>query len=147
MKRPKRAIFIQMFEMKSVGRRLLALVKTPFFWWVTFWGNVFILSAAVLFHWIEGNMNPSIHGFLDSLFWAVGLATTVGSGNIHPITPAGKVLSIFMMMGGALFLWSYMAIFVGALVDPELRRIEREVSEIQHDLQGEGKPMNQEKKQ
>ncbi len=92
-------------------------------------------------------MNPSIHGFLDSLFWAVGLATTVGSGNIHPITPAGKVLSIFMMMGGALFLWSYMAIFVGALVDPELRRIEREVSEIQHDLQGEGKPMNQEKKQ
>lgn len=39
-----------------------------------------------------------------------------------------------MMMGGAIFLWSYMALFVGVLVDPDLEKLQRELSEIQHDL-------------
>lgn len=60
--------------------------------------------------------------------------TTVGSGNIFPVTFAGKMIGIFMMMGGALFIWSYMALFIGILIEPELRYIEREVSEIQHEM-------------
>jgi uncharacterized protein involved in cysteine biosynthesis len=38
---------------------------------------------------------------------------------------------IVMMMVGAIFLWSYMALFIGALVDPELKIIEKEVSGLQ----------------
>ena len=67
--------------------------------------------------------------------WAVGMATTVGGGSIEPVTPTGKVLSIMMMMGGTLFLWSYMALFVGAFVNPELKLIEHEVADLQHEIE------------
>jgi hypothetical protein len=72
--------------------------------------------------------------FVDSLSWAVGMVTTVGGGTVYPVTLSGKILGIFMMMGGALFLWSYMALFIGILIEPELSHIQREVDEIQHDF-------------
>jgi hypothetical protein len=120
-----------------VKKRLVFLLRTPFFWWVTLWGNAWVGFGALAFHRTESGINPSVHSFLDSLSWAVGIVTTVGGG-IYPVTQVGKVLAILMMMGGALFLWSYMALFVGAFVDPELQQIEREVSEIQRDLAGGG---------
>jgi hypothetical protein len=116
-----------------VKRRVGALVRTPLFWLITLWGNFCILAGAALFHWFESGLNPELHDFLDSLSWAVGIVTTVGT-SFGPVTSLGKVLGIGMMMGGALFLWSYMALFVGALVDPELREIEREVAEIQQEV-------------
>jgi hypothetical protein len=108
-------------------KRLRTLARTPLFWAITLWGNACVLGGAALFHHFESGVNPHVGGFIDSLGWSVGVATTVG-GPLGPVTLQGKVLAIVMMMGGALFLWSYMALFVGALVEPELERIERDVS-------------------
>ncbi len=114
----------RILQLSTVKRRLLALVRTPFFWVITLWGNTCLIGCAVAFHALEGGLNPGVHSFLDSLHWAVGIATTVGGGGINPITAGGKIVSILMMMGGAIFLWSYMALFVGAFVSPELKIIE-----------------------
>ena len=119
-------------------KRLSALLRTPMFWMISFWGNLWILIWAVVFFWAENGVNPEIQNFLDSLLWAVGLVTTVGS-HIKPVTGLGKMISIGTMMGGAIFLWSYMALFVGALVDPELKYIEREVAELQREMPHPGK--------
>ncbi len=122
---------------KSLNMRLKTLLKTPLFWLITLWGNACIFGGALFFYSLEYTQNPALHSILDSLGWAVGIVTTVGGSEIHPVTDAGKILAIFMMMGGALFLWSYMALFIGILVEPELGVIQREVSEIQNDLRGE----------
>jgi len=120
-----------------IRHRLLALIKTPLFWWITLWGNAFIVGGAIAIHLLESPLNPTIPSFLDSLSLAVGMVTTVGGGNVHPQSLLGKCLAMFMMMGGALFLWTYMALFVGALIDPVLSTIQREISEIQRDVQDE----------
>lgn len=104
------------------------------FWLFTFLGNGCVGGGAILFHYFEYGNNPSMSHYLDSLTWAVGIVTTVGSGNIAPVTIEGKVLQIFMMMFGAVFLWSYMAMFIGILVEPDLALLEKEVSEIQHEV-------------
>lgn len=132
-KRFRQHALIGLLQLSSVKRRILALLKTPFFWLISLWGNACICGGAVLFYRFEFGKNPAIQDALDCLLWAVGIATTVGGGNIYAVTQAGKVLSILMMMGGSIFLWSYMALFVGAFVDPELKDIEREVSELQQE--------------
>jgi hypothetical protein len=119
---------------KSIRKRLKSLLKVRFFWIITLFGNACLIGGALLFHWLESGANPNVGHFVDSLAWAVGLVTTVGGGNVAPVTLGGKILGIVMMMGGALFLWSYMALFIGILVEPELSHIQREVDEIQHDV-------------
>lgn len=119
---------------RSLKKRLKSLLKVRIFWAITLFGNTCILVGALLFHWLESGANPNVAQFVDSLSWAVGIVTTVGSGTVAPVTTYGKILGIFMMMGGALFLWSYMALFIGILIEPELSHIQREVDEIQHDM-------------
>lgn len=119
---------------RTLRRRIKSLLKMPLFWLITGFGNSCIIFGAVFFHLIESSHNPNVTHFIDSLGWAVGIVTTVGAGNVYPITLLGKILGIFMMMGGALFLWSYMALFIGILIEPELAYIQREMSEIQHEV-------------
>lgn len=118
-------------QLKTILSRAISLIRTPVFWILSFWGNVFIIFGASLIQKFEAPVNPVAENFLDCLIWSVGVVTTVGSSNIHPITTEGKILMIIMMMFGAIFLWSYMALFIGALVDPELKMIEKEVSGLQ----------------
>ncbi len=135
MKSIQRPALKSALQFKVVKKRITSLFRTPFFWFVTLWGNACILGGAVAFAYLESGKNAGIHGFLDCLVWAVGIVTTVGGGGLNPVTPAGKILCILMMMGGALFLWSYMALFVGAFVNPELKDIEQGISELQHDME------------
>ncbi len=53
-----------------------------------------LLVASVLFMALEG------HGFLDALYWASTTMTSVGYGDLLPVTAPGKVLTI------AFQLWS-----------------------------------------
>lgn len=132
MRRLRRDV-IGILQLLTILRRIFALSRTPVFWIFTFFGNACIVGGALLLQRFESAVNPVANDFLECLIWAVGLVTTVGAGNISPVTVEGKILMVLMMIGGALFLWSYMALFIGALVDPELRKIERDVSFLQQE--------------
>ena len=62
------------------------------------------------------------------------MVTTVGSSQIYPMTLGGKVVSIFMMIGGSLFLWSYAGLFAGVLITPEIKFVESGLREIEQDV-------------
>jgi len=50
----------------------------------------------------------------DALYWAFITATTVGYGDIRPITPASKVLSIFIALIGMIFTGIMVALAIHA---------------------------------
>jgi hypothetical protein len=111
--------------------RSLLTFKT--FWIVTSLGNGCIFLGSTFFYYFEHQANPAAPAFIDCLEWAV--STVTGShNNLVATTMGGKVVSILMMTGGAFFLWSYMALFIGILIQPELNLIGQEVSEIQHEV-------------
>jgi voltage-gated potassium channel len=58
-----------------------------------------ILMAAVLMYVFEPT-NPNIKTFLDSIYWAVITIATVGYGDIAPLTPEGRVLTIALVFSG-----------------------------------------------
>jgi hypothetical protein len=90
----------------------------------------------------ESGVNPSIDGFLDCLVWTFSLVTGSGVEAAQAITSAGKVISIFTMMAGSLFLWTYMALFISALVSPELVLVEREIKDLETNLSELKKEVN-----
>ena len=48
----------------------------------------------------SGKENSQINSVLDAFWWAVTTVTTVGYGDIIPVSDAGKILAIFYMFFG-----------------------------------------------
>ena len=66
---------------------------------------------------------------LDAVWWTVSTVTTVGYGDIVPVTDAGKIVAIFFMFFGI----GVLAIFLSVLGTMFYkRRFEKEEKEISH---------------
>lgn len=60
-----------------------------------------MIIASVLMYNVEHDVQPEVFdNALSGLWWAVATLTTVGYGDIYPITPAGKVLSAIIALLG-----------------------------------------------
>ena len=68
-------------------------------------GSMLILSIE------SGQPNSQINSELDAVWWTVTTITTVGYGDIVPVTDAGKIMAIFYMIFGLTIL----AIFLSSL--------------------------------
>ena len=60
---------------------------------ITTWG-------AISIYVIEKGVNPNINSFNDALWWAIVTATTVGYGDISPMTVAGRIVAGVLMLIG-----------------------------------------------
>ena len=58
-----------------------------------------IVCGAVMFI-IENEHNESFHTIPQSIYWAIVTLTTVGYGDISPVTPLGKLIASFIMLLG-----------------------------------------------
>ena len=61
--------------------------------------TIIVVVLGALMHIIEGGKN-GFHNIPVSIYWAVVTITTVGYGDISPVTPLGKLLSVVLMLCG-----------------------------------------------
>lgn len=59
-----------------------------------------IFSGAAAIFTVEADANPEISNFFDAIWWAAVTATTVGYGDIYPVTWEGRLIAIFLMFFG-----------------------------------------------
>jgi voltage-gated potassium channel len=64
-----------------------------------------IIAVATLMHELESAAQPEAFGSIPAaMYWAVTTLTTVGYGDVVPVTPAGKLLAgLTMIMGFTMF--------------------------------------------
>jgi len=60
---------------------------------------IFFISAG-LFYQVENGINPLINNFGDAFYFTVVALTTVGFGDITPLSPAGKWVTVMMILSG-----------------------------------------------
>lgn len=61
---------------------------------------VLVLGATALY-WAEGAVQPAAFGSIPrAMWWAAETLTTVGYGDVRPVTPLGKVLAAVMPFAG-----------------------------------------------
>lgn len=112
---------------------VLANVFTrPGFVFMVFSTLTAIFLASGLFYWIESSSNPNVSSFLDAFYFSTSTFTTVGFGDIAPVTRPGRVLAIVMMFFGSLTYVSFMAIVSSSIVELDLahresRRKEKDI--------------------
>ncbi|MEM7105015.1 MAG: ion transporter [Bacteroidota bacterium] len=65
---------------------------------------VFVLLLVTLvgsiMYFVEGGSNPEFSSIPESIYWAIVTLTTVGYGDIHPISPLGQFLAAILMIMG-----------------------------------------------
>ncbi len=62
---------------------------------------IMVCFSAILMYYIERDAQPNVFKNVgDSLWWAIVAFTTVGYGDIYPITPLGKLLSCIISLIG-----------------------------------------------
>lgn len=92
--------------------------------------NIFLLFIIIVviivgsvMYLLEGGRN-GFTSIPDSIYWAVVTITTVGYGDISPVTPAGKFLSTLLMLCG----YSIIAVPTG-IVTSEMAKVARRPSD------------------
>jgi voltage-gated potassium channel len=64
---------------------------------------IFALSVgtgATLFDYFEFGTNQSVHGYFDSFWWAMVTVSTIGYGDIYPVTVGGRITAMMLMIIG-----------------------------------------------
>ena len=78
--------------LRQIQQEILALVILSL---------MLVYLAACGIHYFEREVQPEKFGsILDSMWWAVVTLTTVGYGDVFPITPGGKIFTAFVTLIG-----------------------------------------------
>jgi len=105
-----------------------------------FMGPLLVLTwfAAASAYWtLEHGVNPRLHNFGDALYWAFITATTVGYGDVTPITPEGRVVAgllIFLGIGLVGFASAQLTQRVLRSSAPDGRAVMRRMDDLERQL-------------
>jgi voltage-gated potassium channel len=85
--------------------------------------SLFILVVgSTLMFFLERGKNQNIKSFSDALWWGVVTLATVGYGDIFPITPAGRIVGVFVILFGIGFLGMFTASVASIFIERKLRQ-------------------------
>ncbi len=90
----------------------------------------YIFITALLMFNAEPHINPftgqeTFHNFFDALYWATVTLTTVGYGDLCPVTDLGRVVSMFSAIFGIAIIALPSGVITASYLD-ELRRLPQE---------------------
>jgi len=92
------------------------------------------LSGATVFYLIELQSNPALKSFGQAVWWVLVSITTVGYGDIVPVTSAGKFLGVILIFTGvalvSMFTATVSSIFVAQKLKEE--RGLKQISQTDH---------------
>jgi voltage-gated potassium channel len=103
-------------------RRLRLALSNPLFIYLVIAANSILLIGSVAFFYVERDFNPLISNFLDSLWWGVATITTVGYGDIVPVTFHGKVIGFLLMYFGTFLFVVFTSLVVAIWMRTEVKR-------------------------
>ncbi len=85
-----------------------------------------LLFGAAALHWAEGQVQPEAFGSIPrAMWWSIITLTTVGYGDVSPITPVGKFLAALVALGGIGLVAMPTGIIAAAFSDAMQRHRER----------------------
>ncbi len=98
-------------------------IKRPVFIYLTTLAMTLQFGFAALFYWAEYSINSQLSNFFDSFYFTVTVMTGVGFGDIVPVSTAGRVISIFMMLSGTAIFVCFTGVLAASILQIEAEQI------------------------
>ncbi|HWJ60046.1 MAG TPA: ion transporter [Sphingomicrobium sp.] len=77
-----------------------------------------ILAAGSLMYWAEGDAQPDKFGSIPrAMWWAIITLTTVGYGDVYPITPLGRIFAGLIAIAGVMLIALPTGLFAASFTD------------------------------
>jgi voltage-gated potassium channel len=87
-----------------------------------FFALLFVIFNSYLFYVIESEYNSGVKTFYDCLWWGFVTSTTVGYGDIYPVTMSGRFIAIILMLIGIGIFGFITASFASIFVEEKLKK-------------------------
>lgn len=73
-----------------------------------------VMTAGIAIYVLEEQINPEIESLFDALYWALVTISTVGYGDISPVTTEGRTISVLVIISGIAMLSFATSVIVSA---------------------------------
>lgn len=100
-----------------------------------------LLISGVIFYALENGVNSNVNSIFDGIWWAVVTLTTIGYGDVYPITFGGRILAIILALIGI----GLVALPTGILTSGFIRalRSEKKISQLADNIEEEEKEQDE----
>ncbi len=91
-----------------------------------------IIIGTLLIYFIESpHENSQINTYLDAAWWTVATVTTVGYGDIVPVTETGRIVALVYMIFGITIIGVFLSILGATFYRRRFAKEEKEISHAQ----------------
>lgn len=92
-----------------------------------------VLSSGTAIYFIESpHEGAQITNIIDAFWWAAATVTTVGYGDVVPVTDVGRIMGIGLMFVGISIIGVFISAFGAVLIGSRLKKHE----DVSHDVKG-----------
>jgi len=88
------------------------------FWATLLFALLVVIFGSIAILHLEASPEASIASASDALWWSIVTMTTVGYGDLYPVTGAGRLLAALLMASGILLFGTFTAVAASALLAP-----------------------------
>ena len=117
------------------SRLLFSALVEPIVVFLVLSGNVVLGLAATAFYRAEHGVNPAVEHPFDAVWWAFATVTTVGYGDVTPVTTAGRVIAILLMVSGISLFVGFSGFLVSIISSKATQELKHHDAVIRHRVQ------------
>jgi len=115
-------------------------IRSPVMIYLFLFGNLLLVGCSVAFFFTERDVNPNVDSIFDALWWGIATVTTVGFGDIAPVTPAGRLIGFVLIATGVILFVGSTAIFSSIF----FARTRKDIFDLERESRAEWKQVHDE---
>ncbi len=114
---------LRLFRIIHLFFRTITIFEGSRFLFIMVFAFTSILLGAFGEYMVESSVEGTkIKTFGDALWWSISTVTTVGYGDVYPITAEGKVIASALMIIGIMVLGLFISTLGGALIESRFKK-------------------------